>query len=103
MRAFALLLSLSFAFSARAEVLQNPYFFEIQRDGQTSYVFGSYHFGLTLDDVPEFVFKALDSRPIFMSENDVAPDMNPSDQPTIDASGPPLDDFAIEQLKKRGL
>lgn len=95
-------LVLAFGYACRAETLKNPYFFVLQKDGKTSYLLGTSHLGVGIEDVPRFIIDRLKRQSIFVTETlkeeeDDSPPALPSNPPQ------PFSANVLRQLKERGL
>lgn len=66
---FACLICASTALPISAEQLAKPFLFSVERDGSTSYIFGTMHIGISSSQLPGFVLEALRSQQIIAPKN----------------------------------
>jgi uncharacterized protein YbaP (TraB family) len=66
-RTFALALTF-FSALAFGQTIERPILFSLSKDGQTSYLLGTFHLGINFSELPKSVVTKLESRAVFMSE-----------------------------------
>lgn len=93
------------AFTSRIQTafVHKPYLYRIEKDGHVSYLLGTHHVGLRLNQFPASVREALQQMPVFAAENLSDDDVEPRTSHMARFEKGLLTKAARANLEKRGL
>jgi uncharacterized protein YbaP (TraB family) len=62
--------------SSCSSTLKHPFFWQIEKDGKTSYILGSQHQGIRYSEIPDYVYEKLDSSSLVVTESSTREERN---------------------------